>query len=127
VKAAILISVFLLSSCSQSLSDYEKGEILFNKTHVGQNNVIGCISCHSLSLETKTVGPSLFMIGKRADKMVKGLSAQQYIKQSIINPDAYIVNGYTPAVMFAHYSDELDESQIDNLVLFILNNHLQNK
>ncbi len=83
--------------------------------------MVGCISCHSLKTDVTTVGPSLYGINLRADKLVAGLTAQQYIKESIINPDAYLVSGYEPAVMFAHYKQELSEAEINAIVAYLLN------
>ena len=109
----------MLLACSGSEKARQQGELLFHKVHIGDNNVIGCTSCHSLKTDIKTVGPSLFAIGLRADKLIEGISAKEYLRQSIINPDSYIVSGYSPAIMFAHYQDELTETEINNLVTYL--------
>lgn len=119
MKKTILFLILFLCSCNEKDISINKGKKLFNKVHIGKNNVIGCISCHSLKPEIKTVGPSLYAIGLRAGLLVKDQSAKQYLKQSIINPDAYIVSGYTPAVMFAHYQVELNDNEINDLVNFL--------
>lgn len=116
----IITTIFILASCSSKENKaIENGRILFNQVHTGNNNVIGCISCHSLKPNIKTVGPTLFKIGLRADKMIKGLNAKEYLKQSIINPDAFIVSGYSPAIMFSHYQSELSVVEVDNLVSYL--------
>ena len=124
----LLITILLfISSCSTSEnsatideSSVTKGEKLFKKVHIGKNNVIGCISCHTIKNNEVTVGPALYGIGLRAGLSIEGVSAKNYLKQSIINPDAHIVSGYEPAIMFSHYKDELSEQQIDNLVEYLL-------
>jgi cytochrome c peroxidase len=108
-----------IAACSDKNQNIEQGKILFHQVHIGKNNVIGCISCHSLNLQIQTVGPSLSGLGLRAGKLVTNMSATEYIKQSIINPDAYIVSGYAPATMFAHYKTELTDIEINSLVAFL--------
>lgn len=116
VSLSIIIG---LTSCDTKNLSIEQGKNLFQQVHIGKNNVIGCISCHSLNSQIQTVGPSLSGLGLRADKLITGMSATEYIKQSIINPDAYIVSGYAPATMFAHYKTELTEDEIGALVVFL--------
>lgn len=111
--------LMMFSACDNKQAQIERGEKLFHEVHIGKTNVIGCISCHSLKPDIETVGPSLYAIGLRADKLVQGMNAQEYLSESITNPDAYIVSGYTPAVMFAHYQSELSEDEIESLVVFL--------
>jgi nitric oxide reductase subunit C len=61
-----------------------------------------CFSCHSITEGVVLVGPSLAGIGTRAAALVsspdyKGAarSAQDYIRESIVDPHAYIVPGPT--------------------------------
>lgn len=118
MKYFILI-IALLSSCQQNSPEIQ-GKQLFEQTHIGKNNVIGCISCHTTGTDIRTTGPSLYGIGLRAGLMIKGTTAQQYLRESIINPDAFIVSGYLPAVMYAHYHSELTEQEIDSLISYLL-------
>jgi cytochrome c2 len=66
----------------------------------------GCAGCHSTG-NHKIVGPGLAGIAERAATRVPGMSADEYISQSIHDPGAYVVDGY-PNVMtsFASISDE---------------------
>ncbi len=114
----ILISL-LLSACAPNNPEVQ-GKHLFEQVHIGKNNVIGCVSCHTIRVDIKTTGPSLYGIGLRAGLMIEGTSARQYLKESIINPDAFIVSGYSPAVMYAHYHSELNDQEIDSLVSYLL-------
>jgi mono/diheme cytochrome c family protein len=120
IRLIPVLLILLSTSCGvDKAQQVAHGEKLFHSVHIGKNNVIGCISCHTLKPDITTAGPSLYAFNLRADKLVAELSAEQYIKQSIINPDAYIVNGYSPAVMFAHYQDELSNDEITALVAFL--------
>jgi hypothetical protein len=66
------------------------------------------------------VGPSLADIGSQADKRVSGLSAQEYLRQSIVDPNAYTLEGFAANVMPMVWSDELTEEQVDDLIAFLL-------
>ncbi len=120
MKALCFIFIALLCSCDSTKEPPIDGKKLFHSTHIGKNHVIGCIACHSTATNVQTVGPSLYNLKARAGLLVKNMSAKAYVYQSITNPDAYIVSGYTPAVMFAHYKDELSELEIQALVRYLL-------
>ena len=122
IRFLLALIVALPISCGlNKATQIEQGKALFHSVHIGKNKVIGCISCHTLKPNVKTVGPSLYSLSLRADKLVAGLTAQQYIKESIINPDAYLVSGYEPAVMFTRYKQELSEAEINAIVAYLLN------
>jgi cytochrome c2 len=50
-----------------------------------------CITCHKLDGPDRLVGPSLWDIGARQDA--------DYIRESILQPDAQIAEGFPPSVM----------------------------
>ena len=79
-----------------------------------------CISCHSLDgSEGPVHSPSLQGISERAGHRVPGLSAADYIRQSILEPDAYVVEG-TKYRMGRFPSILLTEAEVDDLVAFLL-------
>ncbi len=86
------------------------GQELFAQQLIGSQP--GCSTCHSLEPGVTIVGPSLAGIGSRADA--------DYIRQSILDPNAVVVEGFTPNVMPSVWSDELTEDQIEQLVAFLL-------
>jgi cytochrome c553 len=56
----------------------------------------GCASCHEASLSNlfRPVGPPLREVGRVAGERVPGLPAEEYLRQSITDPGAYVVPGY---------------------------------
>ncbi len=51
----------------------------------------GCVTCHKLDGPERLVGPSLWDIGARQDNA--------YIRESILEPNKVVVQGFPPAVM----------------------------
>ena len=76
-----------------------KGQLVF-KQH--------CVSCHSTIPNSIVVGPSLFGIATSAADRVSGQSAKDYIENSIINPESYIVDGFKN-LMVTTFSETLSE------------------
>ena len=81
----------------------------------------GCVTCHSLD-GTAFLGPSLQGIGSFAQDRVPGMSAEDYIRQSILEPDAYVIEGSSSGLMPPHYEDALSAEQLDALVEFLMSN-----
>jgi cytochrome c2 len=57
----------------------------------------GCGACHhvtSLPVARGNIGPALDGLAQRAAQRVPEMSAAAYIRQSIVEPGAYVVKGY---------------------------------
>jgi len=79
----------------------------------------GCGGCHTFKAAGSTgkVGPDLDHLTADATKAHKGaLSA--YVKQSIEDPNAYVVPGFPPNVMPV-FKGKLSDAQINELVQFL--------
>ena len=87
---------------------------------VTHGNAPGCLACHSLEADVTLVGPSLAGIAQRTTTLPPNQDITAYLRESIVNPDAYTVDGYTPGVMYQQYEDVLTDEQIDDLVTFML-------
>jgi cytochrome c oxidase subunit 2 len=76
--------------------------------------VAQCGSCHVLADAgtTQEVGPNL-------DENLRGKD-EDYIRQSILEPNATIAEGYQPDVMPQNYGEILTDQQIDGLVEYLL-------
>ncbi len=98
--------------------DPEMGRRLFFEEVPGVN--VGCRLCHSLEPGVRLVGPSLAGVATRAAQRVPGLSAEEYLYQSIVDPDAYVVPGYPAGTMPPDAQERLTEEQIQDLVAFLL-------
>lgn len=81
---------------------------------------LGCASCHEGSLFDlfRPVGPPLNEIGLVGRKRVPGMSAEDYIRQSITDPGAYVVPGY-PDSMPRGLSRDLSPEDLAALVAYL--------
>lgn len=89
----------------------------------------GCSACHTippLTYEERLIGPNLSNIGIEATSRISGMSAEKYIRQSIIDPDAYLAardaSGQpAPAgIMPWEYEQQISPQELDALVAFLL-------
>ena len=82
----------------------------------------GCTACHKISFvpeATGAVGPSLDGLGDRANSLMSGMSAEDYIKLSILNPSAYVVQGYSD-VMPKGLREGMSAIEHADLVAFLM-------
>jgi hypothetical protein len=104
-----------------AVGDPERGREIFETG--GGVMSMGCTGCHSLdgsSLGTSfEYGPSMQGLSEIAGDRVPGLSAAEYLRQSIVDPSAYVVAGYEDS-MRKTYQAFLSEEDLDALVAFLL-------
>ena len=96
----------------------DAGKELFAQPIIGTQ--AGCITCHSLEAGVTVVGPSMAGIATRAGTTIAGTSAEDYIRQSILEPDAHLVEGFPAGTMPQVWGDELSDEQLSNLVAYLL-------
>ena len=101
------------SSAANSSDPVERGRYLFS------NAPAICSTCHSLQPDVVIVGPSLAGVANRAGNRVAGLSAEEYIRNSIVHPSDFIVPGFQD-VMQKNFGDVLTSDQINDLIAFLL-------
>jgi cytochrome c2 len=92
------------------------GEELFLR---GREGAIPCAGCHSHTNDTRMVGPGLLSVAQRAATRVEGMSAAEYLHQSIVDPSAFVVAGYIN-MMPKDFGTIYTEEEIDALVAFML-------
>lgn len=78
-----------------------------------------CAMCHSLGTE-KMVGPGWKGVFGRTEKMADGSSVvvdENYIRESILSPQAKIVEGYPPAM--PTFAGQLSEQELMSIIEFV--------
>lgn len=96
------------------------GEDLYSSAVIGPNSAPGCITCHSLDEGVVIVGPSHAGLAARAGTYIAGTSAEDYLRQSILEPNAHLVEGFGADIMYQNYATDLTEDQINDLVAYML-------
>ncbi|MHB8631148.1 MAG: c-type cytochrome [Candidatus Limnocylindria bacterium] len=79
----------------------------------------GCGSCHRIGSDGGTIGPPLTHIGTVAGTRTPDMSAEEYIRQSIRDPGAYVVPGY-PDSMSRGLDRGMSQQDFDDLVRYLL-------
>lgn len=119
-KLLLLIPVImLLAACDSAGADIPP---TFTEQQVRGQNLYDsyCSRCHSRINGETIVGPSFYGLASRAGDRVEGLDAEAYIRQSIMEPTAYTVEGFTEGLMPASLAEELEPDQVDAIVSYLL-------
>lgn len=98
--------------------DPQNGKLLFETFQEAAN--YACSTCHSADSEEKLVGPSLLNIKETALTRVAGQGAAEYLYNSIINPDEYLVEGYDAELMPENWTDIYSNIEIFDIVAYLL-------
>lgn len=78
----------------------------------------GCVGCHQRGdFGQFQIGPNLTGLASWAATRVEGLGAEEYVRQSITEPQAYLVSGYEGMEM---PTLSLSDAELDALVEFLL-------
>ncbi len=82
----------------------------------------GCGSCHVLSAAGTqgTIGPSLDELPEMAKSAVPSLSPEEYVEQSIVEPDEFVVDGFSAGTMPGSYGEQLSPEQVKELSRYLL-------
>ncbi len=96
---------------------------------LAQSAEAGCSACHELA----PVGPAWATegdqpgIGQRAEDRIKqpdyngeAATAEQYLLESIVRADAYVVEGYAAGLMPPDFGDRLSAQQVADLIAYML-------
>jgi mono/diheme cytochrome c family protein len=85
----------------------------------------GCFACHRIEALGRggKIGPGWDELGEAAASRVPGMSAEAYIRESILQPQAFTVAGFEDQAntMPADFGETLSAEEIDMLVNFLVN------
>ena len=98
---------FLASGAGRPGGDENPGETAFATA--------GCGGCHEFAPAgtDAQVGPSLDAVDPG------GAPLEDYLRESIVDPNANVVSGYQPDVMPTTYDSSLTDEQLDALVQYL--------
>lgn len=79
-----------------------------------------CAACHAVAGDRVVVGPSLDGIAVRAAQRVPNQSAEDYLYDSILSPDKFIVEGFKEGAMQQTFGTTLSSEELDQIVAYLL-------
>jgi len=129
VLAMVLMTVvaFALVACGGSSGaagpgDVARGKTLYNKSTLGKKSTEGCVTCHKYDEKEGKAekAPYTKGTGARAATRVPGMSAEDYIKESIFKPNAYVVEGFNKDDMYQKWGEDLTPQEINDLIAYLL-------
>lgn len=94
-----------------------QGQALFSGTG-------GCGACHTIEgISSGAVGPDLTHIGTEAADRKPDLSAREYLRESIVEPESFVASGVEraiPGLMTRGLTAGLSDAEVEALVEFLL-------
>ena len=120
---AVVGMVLMLAACGASGGgDAANGQKLFTgAVPIAAGKLPACTTCHALAPDgAAALGPNLSNIGNRAATTVPGETAEHYLRTSILDPNAYLTQGYQEGIMNSEYAKGLTDQQVSDLVAYML-------
>jgi cytochrome c2 len=116
-----LMILFLLAGCGSIATpprgDATHGERIFRE---GLNAAPPCVTCHQTAAGATgfSLGPNLASVAERAQTRIDGMTADDYLRQSILDPHSYLVPGYR-SIMYPQYAAALSEQDVLDLIAYL--------
>ena len=101
-----------------AVRDAENGAALFQTFQEAAN--YACSNCHLPDSEKTNLGPGLLNIKDRAATRIEGMSAAEYIYQSIVDSKAYTVEDFDPDLMPQNWAEIYSDLQIFDIVAYLM-------
>ena len=82
----------------------------------------GCVACHSINGD-EGVGPTWLGLFGHEVQLADGstvIADQEYLLNSILDPNAQTVAGFPPGIMPQDFGERLSEAQIQQIIAFIM-------
>lgn len=109
-----------VATASALVGDPVRGEDIFRH---GLNGAPPCVTCHNPLVAgrgtTFAIGPGLKDISERGATRVEGLTAPEYIEDSIRHPANFVVAGYSP-IMPTVFGEQYSDQDIADLLAFLM-------
>lgn len=101
----------------ESIGNPTNGALIFGEWH---GEAPACSFCHVVEGTSSKTGPSLDGIASMAGKRVSGLDAVDYLRESILDPSAYIADGKDKSRMYKHFGDVFNDEEINDIIAYLI-------
>lgn len=88
-------------------------------------NAKGCVGCHSLEKDKRLVGPSFYGLWSTAATRKAGLAPKEYVYESIVKPNEYIVDSYQSGLMPQNYATQFTPQEMANVLAWFEKEYAQ--
>jgi len=112
------IAALLLAACSTSAQQPAPTLDAVQKQGQGVFN-LRCAQCHTTVPDTVVIGPSLWGIATRAGSRVPGYDTEAYLETSILDPNAYLVEGFANT-MPTNFGKELTSEELTAVIAYLM-------
>ncbi len=116
IRGAALLVAVALAACTSGTPAAPSDPALQGGWRVYRDK--NCGSCHEIDGAGGRIGPPLSHVGTVAGTRKAGTSAEDYLRESITDPSAYLVPGY-PDSMPHGLARELSAQDLDDLVRYL--------
>jgi cytochrome c551/c552 len=118
-KLCLLLCLLFLIACGGNSEAPPPTPTLSPQAQLGKQVFSrDCGACHSTTPDTIIVGPSLADIASRAATRIEGQDAYTYLLTSVMQPDAYLVEGFEN-LMPASLSKQLTGEELDAVIAYL--------
>ncbi len=105
--------------------DPANGKVIFNTVQAATG--YACATCHSVTPDgARIIGPGLYNVSVHGAMHVPGENAVQYVRESILNPQAHIAVGDPPFpqnLMPQIFGQIFSEQQINDIIAYLMTLH----
>ncbi len=86
-------------------------------------NTKGCVGCHSLEKDARLVGPSFYNVYDIAKTRMPEYGPKEYLYDSIVNPNDYIVETYQANLMTQTYAQQFTPQEMADMLAWFESEH----
>lgn len=127
IVLVLAVIAILLAACDQNVvtnqgsGDAARGAEIFHK---GVNGAPACVGCHATSRSSfsrggMSIAPNLHGLSQRAGSRIEGLTAEEYLFNSVTNPSGFVVDGFQN-VMYGKYAGQLTRQEMADLLAYLM-------
>jgi nitric oxide reductase subunit C len=115
----LMVVLSVLVACGGSSDPVVRGKQIYDR--------LGCNACHSINGQGGTTGPEHTHVAASAAQRIKdpaykgaATDAAGYIRESILQPGAYVVPGFPGNLMPTSFGQQLSAQDLDDLVAYLM-------
>ena len=114
------------ASCAAAAqkADPARGKTVYERPiKSARGDLPSCAKCHPSvagAPMTVSMGINLHDIALKAGQRVQGQSAEDYLRASIVDPDAFLAEGFQDGLMSREYKQLLTPQEIEDLVAYMM-------